>query len=65
MLSQKMKATSTYTMQNIDNRLEYLRDQGPQADADAEAERQREILYLVELRDRKSADITEAPRGDG
>lgn len=48
-------ATSTYTLTHIDNRLATLRGQGPHDDAAAEAERQREIAYLVALRERKSA----------
>ena len=65
MLSKKMYATSTYTLDNIEYRLATLHDMGRRPDAGEEAERQREIGYLEELLQRKfSAQPAERAGGD-
>lgn len=46
-------ATSSYTLELINYRLDSLRAMGEMVDADQEAERQRELAYLVDLKARK------------
>lgn len=49
----RFHGTVQYNIELIDKRLIHLRAMGEQPDAEAEAERQRELAYLIDLRQRK------------